>query len=214
MEKINPETWSRREIYEFFSGVSDPFYMVTFRQDVTGIYRFAKANGLSFYHVMTWAVTKAVNEVDAFHYVCRGGEIFRLEERSPSFTSLRPGEELFRIITMPWQPDIRAFCEAAARRADTQNCFIQPELEGDSLLYISCLPWLDMSALTNERDRLAPDAAENSIPSIAWGKYEDWDGRKQLGISVEVNHRFIDGLHIGRFAEALSRINDSWMEQK
>lgn len=214
MTKVDIENWPRREIYNFFSGVSDPFYMVTFRQDVTGIYRYAKTNGISFYHVMTWAVTEAVNEVDAFHYICRDSEIFRLDSRIPSFTDLRPGEENFRIITMPWNEDPLRFCAEAAEKVSTQKCFIQAEKESDGLIYISCLPWLDLTALTNERDRLSPGAADSSVPSIAWGRYEDIGERKILGLSLEVNHRFIDGIHIGRFAEVLSRRNSSWMQHK
>ena len=61
---------------------------------------------------------------------------------------------------------------------------------------------MDVTGLTNERN-LDPDDA---IPRIAWGKYIDIDGRKHLHISLEVNHRFIDGVHIGKFNEALCRL--------
>ena len=57
-----------------------------------------------------------------------------------------------------------------------------------------------MTCLTNERD-IRPGYADSSIPQIAWGKYRDEDGRKTLNISMEVNHRFVDGLNIGRFSE-------------
>ncbi|CCX42952.1 putative uncharacterized protein [Clostridium sp. CAG:1024] len=48
MEKIDIGAWDRKELFDFFSSVSDPFYMVTFRQDVTKLCRYAKARGLSF----------------------------------------------------------------------------------------------------------------------------------------------------------------------
>ena len=63
-------------------------------------------------------------------------------------------------------------------------------------------------ALTNERDLTAPGARDDSVPHIAWGKYTEKGGRLTLGISIEVNHRLIDGLHIGRFAEELTRLID------
>ena len=54
----------------------------------------------------------------------------------------------------------------------------------------------------------AQGAAEDSVPHIAWGRYVRNGERLELGISVEVNHRLIDGVHIGRFAEKLTeRIN-------
>lgn len=41
------------------------------------------------------------------------------------------------------------------------------------------------------------------MPRISWGRYTEQGGRLTLGLSVEVNHRFIDGLHIGQFATRL-----------
>ena len=46
---------------------------------------------------------------------------------------------------------------------------------------------------------------EDCVPRIAWGRWTEQGGRKILGLSVEVNHRTVDGLHIGRFAQALER---------
>ena len=58
---------------------------------------------------------------------------------------------------------------------------------------------------TNERNFDKDDA----IPRITWGKYVRQDDRETLGLSIEVNHRFVDGVHLGRFYEALQqKIND------
>ena len=77
--------------------------------------------------------------------------------------------------------------------------------QADDLIYFSCLPWMDVTAVTNERELLAPNARDDSIPRICWGTYTLGNDRVYLGISVEVNHRLIDGVHIGHFAEALTR---------
>ena len=46
--QIVKEGWDRREIFDFFSSVSDPFYMLTFKQDVTNLYAYTKKHGISF----------------------------------------------------------------------------------------------------------------------------------------------------------------------
>ncbi len=198
--KIDKATWERREIYDFFSAMSNPFYMVTFTVDITPVYRYAKAAGLSFYYAMVYLCTRALNRVDAFLYTIREGEIHKIEARSPSFTDLKKGGELFYIVTMPCEGSIGDFCRAAAARSAAQSTFIDQGTETDDLIYFSCLPWVEMTALTNERN-LEP---EDAVPRISWGKYVETEGRKKLNISVEVNHRLIDGLHIGRFYEALA----------
>ena len=198
------ENWERKELFEFFSRVSDPFYSVCFRLDVTRLYDWCKARGLSFYYALVWLSTKAINETEAFSYVLRNGELMRLEGRRPSFTDLKKDAEQFHIVTMAAGETLEGFCAAAHKKSMAQEAFIDMSQEGDDLIFLSCLPWLDLTALTNERDFDADDA----IPRVAWGKYVRRDGRRELGYSVEVNHRFIDGLHIGRFAERLQALID------
>ena len=199
------ERWERKELFDFFSGVSDPFYSVSFRLDVTRLYDYCHERGLSFYYALVWLSTKAINETEAFSYALRGGELVRIKERRPSFTDLRKGEERFRIVTMAAEGTMEDFCRAAREKSAAQTAFIDMSQEGDDLIFLSCLPWLDITALTNERN-FDPDDA---IPRLAWGKYVRREGRLELGYSVEVNHRFIDGLHIGRFGERLQALIDA-----
>ena len=179
--------------------------MVSFRIDVTDLYDYTKAKGLSFYAGMIWACTGAINETEAFRIMISDGGLVMTDRRDPSFTVLKEGSEQFRIVTMEYSGDIDEFCREAMRISKEQEAFIDMSKETDSLIYYSCLPWIELTAITNERDRKAPDAADDSIPRIAWGKYTLEDGRRKLNISLEVNHRFVDGVHIGRFAESLEK---------
>ncbi len=207
-ERVDLETWPRWELFTFFGGVSNPYYMVTFRQDVTKLYHYVKAHQLSFYYTLIYCCTRALNRVEAFRYTIRGDAVYRLEERMPSFTDLKKGSEQFHIVTMPCRGTATEFCKAARKRSERQQKFIDQTLETDGLIYFSCLPWVDVTAITNERELLAPNARDDSIPRIAWGKYTKTSDRVELGISIDVNHRLIDGLHIGRFAQALTEEMD------
>lgn len=202
MTYIDYENWPRKEIFEHFSGCSNPFYSVTFRQDVTALADYCKANGLSFYLSLTYLVTKALNTVENFRYTIDNDRVALLPERIPSFCDLRPGSELFHIVTLSAGDDMAAFCAAAREKSAAQTVFLDQSSEGASLIYISCTPWFDLTSLTNERD-FDPDDA---IPRIAWGKYVEENGRMTLGMSLEVNHRFVDGYHIGKFAQELSAL--------
>ncbi len=203
---IDYERWPRREVYEFFCAADQPFYNLGYRLDVTKAYDFAKANGVSFYMTMTYLVTHAINAVEAFRYARLDGQIVLFDELLPSFTDLRPGSESFHIVTMPCEGDILMFCREAKRRSMAQEGLIDMSMEGKNLIYISCLPWLDLTALSHERC-FDPDDA---IPRVAWGKFiDDGSGRKELGMTLELNHRFIDGYHIGRFDAELRRLLES-----
>ena len=201
MKKIDIDLWGRKELFDFFSKMSQPFYSVTFTVDVTKIYNYVKRKGLSFYYALVYLCTEAVNDTEAFLYVVQEGEIYKLSRREPSFTDLKPGSENFYIVTMPSGDKIDEFCLAARKKSSEQTDFIDGEQETDGLIYFTCLPWIELTALTNERDFCADD----SVPRIAWGKYREENERKTLQMSMELNHRFVDGVHVGKFYEALCR---------
>lgn len=173
---------------------------------MTRLHAYTKAHGLSFYYAMTYLVTQAVNEVKNLRYTIRDGSVYLLDKRTPSFTELKKGSEQFQIITCPCKSTMEDFCRAAKERSEAQTSFVETASETDDLIYISCLPWFDLTCCTNERQIDVNDA----IPRITWGKYvRQENGRETLVLSIEVNHRLIDGVHLGRFYESLqNKINE------
>ena len=198
---VDRAAWPRRELFDFFSPMSQPFFSVTFRQDVTRLYQFTKENRLSFYHSLVYLCTQAVNRVEAFRYALRGEDLVLFDRRNPSFTDLKPGAERFHIVTLPMEEDLQTFCAAARAKSAAQTTFLDQEDSLD-LIYFTCLPWVELTALTNER-AFDPDDA---VPRIAWGKYAQEGERKVLHISLELNHRFVDGLHVGRLHQELTKL--------
>lgn len=239
--RIELNTWPRAEHFQFYSATSQPFYSLSFQLDVTKLLAFARKEALSFYYALVFLCTRAINETEAFSYTIRKDAVWKLSGRAPSFTDLHKGSELFHIVSMPLSEEmlplqtdeqmqllnrqigetacsemkeaVRRFCREAKEKSEAQQSFLVKEEESDELIYFSCLPWLSLTALTNERDF----SADDSIPRIAWGKYETdpYSGRVCLNLSMEVNHRLIDGIHLGQFAERLQLWIDSLtMEQK
>ena len=205
MQKIDLAVWPRAELFRFFSAVSQPFYSVTFRVDVTNLHAYARAHGVSFYYALGYLVTDAVNAVENFRYTIRSGEVWLLDERVPSFTDLKPGSDLFQIVTVEAGEDPADFCRRAKAQAAAQTEFITSgPWDGDQLVYFTCLPWFPLTALKNEKDVNPSD----SVPRAAWGRWEEEGSRTRLLLSLELNHRLLDGVHVGRFYEALNR----WME--
>ena len=202
------DTWPRREAYTFFSGLSDPSYSVTVTADVTALHTYTKRRGLSFYYALVWLCTQSINHTTAFRYAIRNGQPVLLARREPSFTDLHPGAEQVHIVTMPAGDALDDFCRAARAKSRAQTEFLCAAAESDALIYFSCLPWVSLTALTNERDFDADDA----IPRIAWGKYHCEGERDVLGLALEVNHRLIDVLHIGRFVQDLQQRIDALAE--
>lgn len=121
MEIIDQSAWERKEIFDLFSGADYPFYSITIPMDVTRVKEVSKEKGVSFYHLMIWVCTKAVNAIPEFRLRVRGDTVVRLDRTEPSFTSLKKGSELFQIITMPWEEDYMEFCRHAKEKSERQG---------------------------------------------------------------------------------------------
>ncbi|MCI9332382.1 MAG: hypothetical protein HFG05_09450 [Oscillibacter sp.] len=201
---VDRASWPRREAFEFFSQMSQPFFSVTFKQDVTRLYQYAKENRISFYYSLVYLCTQAINQVEPFRYAIQGEDLILFDRRVPSFTDLKPGSNQFHIVTLPCEGSVQDFCAAAKAKSAAQTTFLDQEDSLD-LIYFTCLPWVELTALTNERN-FDPDDA---VPRIAWGKYAQEGERKVLHISLELNHRFVDGLHVGRFYEELTKLMEA-----
>lgn len=199
---IDKAAWPRSAHYDFFSGMSDPFYALTFPVDITPLRAWCRARGLSFYMAMVYGVTKAMERVDAFLYKDRNGVIVKHDRLIPSFTDLRPGSDLFYIVTVEAGEDPEEFCRRAKARSAEQTGFITSGgWAEDELVYFTCLPWFPVTAFTNERDLNPSD----SVPRVSWGRWRQEGDRYLLDLSLELNHRLLDGVHVGKFYDELTR---------
>lgn len=205
---INQENWDRKVHFDFFSGEGAPLYDVTTSFDVTHYYDYVKEHQLSFYYGLIYATVKIMNNIENFRYKIRGEDVILMERLIPSFTDLKPESELFHIVTLDLLPDesISEFCQRAKEKSHQQaDYFPKVDFPKDALVHISSLPWFSFSTISNE---IHLDK-EDSVPKVSWGKYEKKDGRLFLGYSLEVNHRLIDGIHIGKFVNQLQKYLDN-----
>ena len=202
---IDTSAWSRREIYNHFSDNRNfPFYCVSFNVEIQNLYEFCKRTGTGVYHTMIWCGSRACNAVGAFRQRIVDGKVVEYDRVFPSYTFLPAGEDAFRICTLDAGMDSGRF-DRIAREAERKQVSLFPETDipPEPLVFISCLPWIETTCITNERniDR------NESHPAIAWGKFrKNADGTIVQNISVDVNHRLVDGYHIGLFGKHLQEI--------
>ncbi len=205
MKEFDISGWRRREIYEAFSELDFPFYHAAFYVDVTRLKAYTSKRHLSFYYSMIWLATKAADSILNFRLRIESGKIYDIESSAPGLTFLKPGSENFQIVICSLTDRLDDYSDKVRKLTENQLSFKGGEnIPENGQIYFSCLPWMEITSLSSER-AIDPD---NSIPRIAWGKYVERDGKLQLCVSVDVNHRLIDGYHIGRFYQELqSRID-------
>ncbi len=201
MRYVELNGWKRKAHYEFFSGMDYPQYNVCANVDATALRRYVKSRGISFYHTVVYASTLAANAVEEFRYRRRQDGVVLHDRVHPSFTESIGGDELFSLVTVDVTGGLDEFLERVRERLAVQKDYFGAEyLRGrDDLLYITCLPWVSFTHIshTMKLDRI------DSVPRLSWGKYFEDGTRTMLPYSVQVNHAFVDGIHIGRFFDAL-----------
>lgn len=206
MNYIDLEQWPRLTHFRFFSGLSFPFYNVTTSLDVTKLHAWSKAHGCSFYYALVYATLEVMNGIEDFRYKIRGERIVLHEKLDPSFVILEENTHLFKIVNAAMAGTMEEFCRAASAQAEAQTAYFPAPSEEarDDLVYISCVPWFTFTSLTNEMD-CNPD---DSIPRITWGKFEARDGRLALPYAIQLNHRLLDGYHVGLLVAGVQDLID------
>ncbi len=176
----------------------EPAFCVTFELDITRFLKRVKEQGYSFTLAMVYAVCKCANEIEEFRYRFVDGKVVLFDKIDTAFTWLNPETELFKVVNVPMQDTMQDYIETAAKTAKEQTAYFTGPL-GNDVFQCSPMPWVAYTHIshTNSGKR------ENATPLFDWGKYVEKDGRIVMPVSVQAHHSFVDGLHIGRFANRL-----------
>ena len=191
---IDMETWERRDAYRLFSRGYLPFFSVTTPVDVTELTRFTKKEGLSFYRAMVYNVTRAMNELEPFRLRIRPEGIAVCESVSPSYTTAGEGGT-FGICGVQYLAgeSMADFCRRAleTERRQAERMVVEDD-ERDDLIFLSSVPWFVTAAVTQE----LPLDPNDSFPRVLWDRIHEEKGRKLVNLTLQLNHRLLDGGHV------------------
>ena len=203
-QEINCANWERREHFEYYSKISTPHYCVAFNVDITNLLAFTRKNHISFYYSLIYLCTKSLNEIDEFLLEIEDNKVYRIDRRVPCFTDLKKGATIFHMVLLPCEGDIINFAKRA-REESTNHPLPVDALEGvnEPQIIYSCIPWADITMCSNERDYNDPKLKDDTAPILVWGKYVEHDDRYMINMTLDVNHRLIDGYFVGLFVQNL-----------
>lgn len=200
---IDEKTWNRAMHCMVFRNSVEPAFCVTFEADVTKFKRAVKEQGLSFTMAMVYAVCKCANRIEAFRYRFADGKIVLYDKIDTAFTYLNKDTELFKVVNVPMIDDFKEYCELALKTANEQKEYFTGPLKND-VFQCSPMPWITYSHISHTNS----GKKDNATPLFDWGKYYEKDGKIMIPVSVQAHHSFVDGLHIGQFADELQKFLD------
>ena len=198
---LNTDTWARREAFEYFRAFDKPYFNVCVRLDAAPLKAAVAARGQSFSLACLFLTLRLANLHEAFRYRLEDGRVRVLDEVHGSSTVLREDESFgfaYFQHTRDW-PAFLAAGRAAITAAATRGAPFEPRVDAQALLHYTTLPWLHFTSFSHARNW----RREDSVPKLAFGRLQAEGARLWLPLSVEVHHALMDGLHLGRYVQAL-----------
>ena len=203
MQIIDIDNWSRKTHFQFFKNVAYPVYNICFDIDVTRLKEYTKDKNLSFNLALVHLSTSALSAIDNFKYRLRGEQVVLHDSLSPSFSDMEPGSDLFKMVTVDMEEDLLSFVQKAKDKSQNQtDYFIFEEfMDRDDFVFYSMIPWISFTSIDHTVNLKQGDA----IPRVTWGKYYARELKLFLPYNIQVNHLFVDGIHLGMFKDALDQ---------
>ncbi len=201
---INQSLWPRASHYEMFRSLAQPHFSTTVRVDATDLVCTLKPAGHSIFAACLFCIMRAANHVPELRTHFRpgpeGDTVVRHPVIHPSVTV--PIENgLFGFCYFEHAKDWAEFaprCRQATSDAKQQTRLTDKSKGNDYWLFLTCLPWLDFTSLTQPTN-----GPEDCFVRIAWGKLTTENGRTSMPVNIQVHHALADGMHVACFMERL-----------
>lgn len=202
MKIIDLDNWRRRSQFDFFRAVASPHFSLTATVDATRLVEDLKPRGISVFNGALFAIMAAANGVPELRTRFRGGQVIEHEVVHASVTvPIEDDRFAFCDIEFsPHWPDFDARCRKVVADAKRQTVIADKVAHRDDWIYLSCLPWISFTAMTNPTN--GPD---DCTPRISWGKLDRHGGAWHMPVAVEAHHALVDGIHVGKFYGELAQ---------
>lgn len=193
---INLDEWNRKEHFQFFNSMDDPFFGITTQVDITSVYQEAKADRASFFLYSLHKIMRAVNEVEEFRYRTEGEQVVCFDVIHAGTTVGRE-DGTFGYGFITYSPDRDQFIQNAQeviRRVQAAKGLCRDtEAERQDLVRFSPVPWFVFTEMKHASSFKTGDSATR----ISTGKLVEVNGRMMLPISITAHHGLTDGRHVG-----------------
>lgn len=198
-QKVNKDFWNRNKQFQFFSKFDSPYTGCTTLIDVDNLVKFSKKNKISFYGLLTYFTIASLNKIEEFKYVLEEDEIYKYDKINVSFSVLKDNKQINFSRTIEYSNLKKFIQDFADAKIEAESDKIIPYTKDYNKCYITCTPWMRVNSVLNPMNYKLKD----SIPRICWGKYFIQDEKYMIDYSIQVNHAFQDGYHIGLFINQL-----------
>lgn len=198
----------RQDRFEFFNTFENPLLNLTFTLETDDFISYCKQKSLPPFHFFLFHLLRSLHEVENFRYRILEGKVIKIEEITGSYTVLGRNN-VFNFTRFENTSDMTEFIRRslkAKEEAMAQEKLVNTGIELDpktlrNFVFITSIPWLDFTSIQHPVFKYS----QVDIPSIAWGKFREINGKISMPFSVQAHHGFVDAYHMHELAEVLKR---------
>ncbi|QKJ31809.1 chloramphenicol acetyltransferase [Mucilaginibacter mali] len=204
-QKLDVDSWNRKEHFRFFNSFDQPYFGVTVDVDCTRAYQNAKDLDVSFYSYYLHKILAAVNAVESFKYGIDGEDVY-ISGRVDASTTILRDDKTFGLSYIRYEEDIHDFHQVVIaeieRVKNTTGIFTTGPLT--DVIHFSALPWVSFNNISQAHNNKSGD----SCPKITVGKLTEANGIKSMPVHIHVHHGLVDGYHVGLYIDKLQQLLD------
>ena len=199
MRRIDPTVGPRAALYAHFRGFASPQFTICSPVPVDA--GRMKASGGLFPNLLH-AIMEAANAVPELRRRIRvedGADVVVEHAAVASTCTVLRDDGSFDFCLFEPDADRARFVagvgpavDAAVDRAGLDRS----QQHRDDMLYLSCLPWIEITGTTHA----VPGDPLDCIPRVLWGRVVD----DRLSVCLTAHHALCDGVHVARFFQELA----------
>jgi chloramphenicol O-acetyltransferase type A len=205
---IDIANWKRREHFEFFSALDEPFHGLVVDLDCTRLRTHCTQLERPFFLGYLHKILQTVNATESFRQRIENNAVVEYEQVHSNVTVSRP-DSTFGFCSVDFDPEFARFVTAAQSAMDrvrnSSGLGFNAITKRTNEIHFSVLPDIRFTGLTHAR-RLGPSHGE---PKISVGQVRQENQRWTMPIAVFVHHGLVDGQHVAAFLQHAQHLFDS-----
>ena len=204
-EKIDRDTWARKEYFEHYFSNVPCTYSMTVKLDITKI----RERQIKLYPAMLYYLTTIVNRHSEFRTSFNeNDELGIYSEMIPCYTVFHKHTETFSNLWTVYTSNIEEFLAEyendILQYGNQKGMMAKPNVPSNNFS-VSMIPWATFEGLNLNLQK----GYDYLKPIFTMGRYYQKAGRTLIPLAIQVHHAVCDGFHVCRFIDELQELINS-----
>lgn len=204
-EKIDRDTWARKEYFEHYFSNVPCTYSMTVKLDITKI----RERQIKLYPAMLYYLTTIVNRHSEFRTSFNeNDELGIYSEMIPCYTVFHKHTETFSNLWTVYTSNIEEFLAEyendILQYGNQKGMMAKPNVPSNNFS-VSMMPWATFEGFNLNLQK----GYDYLKPIFTMGRYYQKAGRTLIPLAIQVHHAVCDGFHVCRFIDELQELINS-----